>query len=48
VGLVLDGRGRLKDERGRARLAALPTVESERRTKLGEWVAALKMYPRAV
>jgi hypothetical protein len=48
VGLILDGRGRLKDDRGRARLAALPTGESERRAKLGEWVGALKMYPRAV
>jgi uncharacterized protein (TIGR01319 family) len=48
VGLILDGRGRVKDDRGRARLAALPTAESERRAKLGEWVTALKMYPRAV
>lgn len=48
VGLVLDGRGRLKDERGRARLAAMPAAETERKKLLGEWTQALKMYPRSV
>jgi hypothetical protein len=48
VGLILDGRGRLKDDRGRARIPSLPTEEKARRAKLSEWVAALKMYPRTV
>src|SRR4029078_11636114 len=30
VGLVLDGRGRIKDERGRARLGALPAEDGAR------------------
>ena len=48
VGLVLDGRGRLKDERGRSRIPSLPTEDSARRAKLGEWFSEMKMYPRAV
>ena len=48
VGLTLDGRGRIKDERGRARLGALPAEDGARRAKLGEWASALKMYPRSV
>ncbi len=48
VGLVLDGRGRVKDDRGRTRLGALPAGDAERRRRLGEWLDALGMYPRSM
>ena len=48
VGLILDGRGRVRDEAGRCRIAALPREAAARRTKLAEWFSAMKMYPRAL
>jgi uncharacterized protein (TIGR01319 family) len=48
VGLVLDGRGRRKDERGRCQLASLPKDDGARRAKLGEWFSEMKMYPRSL
>jgi uncharacterized protein (TIGR01319 family) len=48
VGLILDGRGRVRDEAGRRRIASLPREAAARRTKLAEWFSAMNMYPRAL
>ena len=46
VGLILDGRGRVKDDRGRSIIPSLPASEAARREKIREWSAAMNLYPR--